>query len=149
MRGFKLAGRRRRRCLLPRSLAGLAVFQKTAEAAGQRAALGQHSHSGQHDVSGPARQLVKGLITSFKDFVRIICFLKKVSDLAEVFFFQRIISRVPNISVHLRHDPPALTNEMYCLVVTVQSHEKTEIRDVKLTAGLKPGKHSSLRFDQC
>uniref|UniRef100_A0A8C2PD44 Trafficking protein particle complex subunit 11 n=1 Tax=Capra hircus TaxID=9925 RepID=A0A8C2PD44_CAPHI len=51
-----------------------------------------------------------------------------------------IISRVPNVSVHLRHDPPALTNEMYCLVVTVQSHEKTLIRDVKLTAGLKPGK---------
>uniref|UniRef100_A0A8C2PCV4 Trafficking protein particle complex subunit 11 n=1 Tax=Capra hircus TaxID=9925 RepID=A0A8C2PCV4_CAPHI len=44
-----------------------------------------------------------------------------------------IISRVPNVSVHLRHDPPALTNEMYCLVVTVQSHEKTLIRDVKLT----------------
>lgn len=33
-------------------------------------------------------------------------------------------------------------NEMYCLVVTVQSHEKSQIRDVKLTAGLKPGKHS-------
>uniref|UniRef100_A0A9L0RTM5 Trafficking protein particle complex subunit 11 n=1 Tax=Equus caballus TaxID=9796 RepID=A0A9L0RTM5_HORSE len=55
-----------------------------------------------------------------------------------------IISRVPNISVHLRHDPPALTNEMYCLVVTVQSHEKTEIRDVKLTAGLKPGQDANL-----
>lgn len=55
---------------------------------------------------------------------------------------QRIISRVPNITVQLRHDPPALTNEMYCLVVTVQSHEKSPIRDVKLTAGLKPGKRS-------
>ncbi|CAI9171641.1 unnamed protein product [Rangifer tarandus platyrhynchus] len=55
-----------------------------------------------------------------------------------------IISRVPNISVHLRHDPPALTNEMYCLVVTVQSHEKTPIRDVKLTAGLKPGQDANL-----
>lgn len=44
--------------------------------------------------------------------------------------------------MHLRHDPPALTNEMYRLVVTVQSHEKTPIRDVKLTAGLKPGKHA-------
>ncbi|XP_027454864.1 trafficking protein particle complex subunit 11 isoform X2 [Zalophus californianus] len=55
-----------------------------------------------------------------------------------------IISRVPNISVHLRHDPPALTNEMYCLVVTVESHEKTRIRDVKLTAGLKPGQDANL-----
>ncbi|XP_014447878.1 trafficking protein particle complex subunit 11 isoform X3 [Tupaia chinensis] len=55
-----------------------------------------------------------------------------------------IISRVPNISVHLRHEPPALTNEMYCLVVTVQSHEKTPIRDVKLTAGLKPGQDANL-----
>lgn len=55
-----------------------------------------------------------------------------------------IISRVPNISVHLRHDPPALTNEMYCLLVTIQSHEKTQIRDVKLTAGLKPGQDANL-----
>ncbi|EPY78844.1 trafficking protein particle complex subunit 11 [Camelus ferus] len=55
-----------------------------------------------------------------------------------------IISRVPNISVHLRHDPPALTNEMYCLLVTVESHEKTPIRDVKLTAGLKPGQDANL-----
>ncbi|KAK7812371.1 hypothetical protein U0070_023281 [Myodes glareolus] len=55
-----------------------------------------------------------------------------------------IISRVPNISVHLRHEPPALMNEMYCLVVTVQSHEKSQIRDVKLTAGLKPGQDANL-----
>ncbi|EPQ18687.1 hypothetical protein D623_10027062 [Myotis brandtii] len=55
-----------------------------------------------------------------------------------------VISRVPSISVHLRHDPPALTNEMYCLIVTVQSHEKTRIRDVKLTAGLKPGQDANL-----
>lgn len=46
---------------------------------------------------------------------------------------------MPNISVQLRHEPPALTNEMYCLVVTVQSHEETVAKDVKLTAGLKPG----------
>uniref|UniRef100_A0A5F8G8L2 Trafficking protein particle complex subunit 11 n=1 Tax=Monodelphis domestica TaxID=13616 RepID=A0A5F8G8L2_MONDO len=55
-----------------------------------------------------------------------------------------IISRVPNISVHLRHEPPALTNEMYCLTVTIQSQEKTTIRDVKLTAGLKPGQDANL-----
>ncbi|XP_045142506.1 trafficking protein particle complex subunit 11 [Echinops telfairi] len=55
-----------------------------------------------------------------------------------------IISRVPNVSVHLRHEPPALMNEMYCLVVTVQSHEKTQITDVKLTAGLKPGQDANL-----
>ncbi|XP_020863258.1 trafficking protein particle complex subunit 11 isoform X3 [Phascolarctos cinereus] len=55
-----------------------------------------------------------------------------------------IISRVPNISVHLRHEPPALTNEMYCLTVTIQSQEKTPIRDVKLTAGLKPGQDANL-----
>lgn len=46
---------------------------------------------------------------------------------------------MPNISVQLRHEPPALTNEMYCLIVTVQSHEETVAKDVKLTAGLKPG----------
>uniref|UniRef100_A0A8C3SCG7 Trafficking protein particle complex subunit 11 n=1 Tax=Chelydra serpentina TaxID=8475 RepID=A0A8C3SCG7_CHESE len=55
-----------------------------------------------------------------------------------------IISRVPNISVQLQHEPPALTNEMYCLIVTVQSHEKTVAKDVKLTAGLKPGQDANL-----
>uniref|UniRef100_A0A8C3FQ10 Trafficking protein particle complex subunit 11 n=1 Tax=Chrysemys picta bellii TaxID=8478 RepID=A0A8C3FQ10_CHRPI len=55
-----------------------------------------------------------------------------------------IISRVPNISVLLQHEPPALTNEMYCLIVTVQSHEKTVAKDVKLTAGLKPGQDANL-----
>ncbi|KAF2982584.1 hypothetical protein EK904_008582, partial [Melospiza melodia maxima] len=55
-----------------------------------------------------------------------------------------IISRVPNISVQLRHEPPALTNEMYCLIVTVQSHEETVAKDVKLTAGLKPGQDANL-----
>ncbi|XP_074887477.1 trafficking protein particle complex subunit 11 [Buteo buteo] len=55
-----------------------------------------------------------------------------------------IISRVPNISVQLRHEPPALTNEMYCLIVTVQSHEDTVAKDVKLTAGLKPGQDANL-----
>uniref|UniRef100_A0A452ICD5 Trafficking protein particle complex subunit 11 n=1 Tax=Gopherus agassizii TaxID=38772 RepID=A0A452ICD5_9SAUR len=55
-----------------------------------------------------------------------------------------IISRVPNISVQLQHEPPALNNEMYCLIVTVQSHEKTVAKDVKLTAGLKPGQDANL-----
>ncbi|XP_030047372.1 trafficking protein particle complex subunit 11 [Microcaecilia unicolor] len=55
-----------------------------------------------------------------------------------------IISRVPKISVQLRHEPPALTNEMYCLFVTVESQEKTVIKDVKLTAGLKPGQDANL-----
>ncbi|XP_061439817.1 trafficking protein particle complex subunit 11 isoform X2 [Rhineura floridana] len=55
-----------------------------------------------------------------------------------------IISRVPNISVQLSHEPPALTNEMYCLTVTIQSHEKTVAKDVKLTAGLKPGQDANL-----
>lgn len=56
-------------------------------------------------------------------------------------FYKRVISRVPNISVQLQHEPPALTNEMYCLIVTIESHEKTVAKDVKLTAGLKPGIH--------
>lgn len=51
----------------------------------------------------------------------------------------RIISRVPRISVQLTHEPPALTNEMYCMTVTVQSEEDTVAKDIKLTAGLKPG----------
>ncbi|NXA08324.1 TPC11 protein, partial [Sapayoa aenigma] len=59
-----------------------------------------------------------------------------------------IISRVPNLSVQLRHEPPALTNEMYCLIVTVQSHEETVAKDVKLTAGLKPGIWSFLLVQQ-
>ena len=91
--------------------------------------------------------MVGGHLTSFEYFEYFVSF-KKISDLANI-FSQRIISRVPNISVHLRHDPPALTNEMYCLVVTVQSHEKTPIRDVKLTAGLKPGKLAFLKFEPC
>lgn len=48
---------------------------------------------------------------------------------------------MPNISVQLSHEPPALMNEMYCLTVTIESHEKTIAKDVKLTAGLKPGIH--------
>ncbi|XP_034257272.1 trafficking protein particle complex subunit 11 isoform X3 [Pantherophis guttatus] len=55
-----------------------------------------------------------------------------------------IISRVPNISVQLSHEPPALMNEMYCLTVTIESHEKTIAKDVKLTAGLKPGQDANL-----
>ena len=51
----------------------------------------------------------------------------------------RIISRVPRISVQLSHQPPALNNEMYLITVSIQSHEDTVARDVKLTAGLKPG----------
>ncbi|ETE71409.1 Trafficking protein particle complex subunit 11 [Ophiophagus hannah] len=55
-----------------------------------------------------------------------------------------IVSRVPNISVQLSHEPPALMNEMYCLTVTIESHEKTVAKDVKLTAGLKPGQDANL-----
>uniref|UniRef100_A0A2D4J4X0 Trafficking protein particle complex subunit 11 n=1 Tax=Micrurus lemniscatus lemniscatus TaxID=129467 RepID=A0A2D4J4X0_MICLE len=55
-----------------------------------------------------------------------------------------IISRMPNISVQLSHEPPALMNEMYCLTVTIESHEKTVAKDVKLTAGLKPGQDANL-----
>ncbi|KAM8938658.1 trafficking protein particle complex subunit 11 [Pelodytes ibericus] len=55
-----------------------------------------------------------------------------------------IISRVPKISVQLRHEPPALNNEMYCLMITIQSQESTIIKDVKLTAGLKPGQDANL-----
>ncbi|KAM3937210.1 trafficking protein particle complex subunit 11 [Leptodactylus fuscus] len=55
-----------------------------------------------------------------------------------------VISRVPKVSVHLRHEPPALNNEMYCLMITIQSQEDTAIRDVKLTAGLKPGQDANL-----
>uniref|UniRef100_H3APD6 Trafficking protein particle complex subunit 11 n=1 Tax=Latimeria chalumnae TaxID=7897 RepID=H3APD6_LATCH len=55
-----------------------------------------------------------------------------------------VISRVPKMSVQLRHEPPALTNEMYCLVVTVKSLEDTVAKDVWLTAGLKPGQDANL-----
>ncbi|KAL7858534.1 hypothetical protein AOLI_G00186360 [Acnodon oligacanthus] len=55
-----------------------------------------------------------------------------------------IISRVPRISVQLQHEPPALTNEMYCITLTVQSSEDTVAKDVSLTAGLKPGQDANL-----
>ncbi|XP_077103584.1 trafficking protein particle complex subunit 11 [Siphateles boraxobius] len=55
-----------------------------------------------------------------------------------------IISRVPKISVQLTHEPPTLTNEMYCMTVTIQSEEDTVAKDLKLTAGLKPGQDANL-----
>jgi len=57
----------------------------------------------------------------------------------------RIISRVPKISVQLTHEPPTLTNEMYCMTVTIQSEENTVAKDLKLTAGLKPGTQEILQ----
>lgn len=59
---------------------------------------------------------------------------------AEMVLVFRIISRVPKISVQLSHQPPALTNEVYCIKLTVQSQEEAMAKDVKLTAGLKPGR---------
>lgn len=55
-----------------------------------------------------------------------------------------IISRVPKISVQLNHQPPALSNEMYCIFLTIQSQEEGVAKDVKLTAGLKPGQDANL-----
>lgn len=55
------------------------------------------------------------------------------------FLLLRVISRVPKVSVQLSHQPPALNNEMYCINLTVQSQEEGVAKDVKLTAGLKPG----------
>ncbi|RXM30934.1 Trafficking protein particle complex subunit 11 [Acipenser ruthenus] len=55
-----------------------------------------------------------------------------------------VISRVPRISVQIHHEPPALTNEMYWMVVSIQSQEDTVAKDVKLTAGLKPGQDANL-----
>lgn len=51
----------------------------------------------------------------------------------------RVMSRVPKISVQLSHEPPALISEMYRIGITVQSQEDDVAKDVKLTAGLKPG----------
>ncbi|CAB1325129.1 unnamed protein product [Coregonus sp. 'balchen'] len=55
-----------------------------------------------------------------------------------------IISRIPKISVQLSHEPPALNNEMYRITVSIQSNEETVTKDVKLTAGLKPGQDANL-----
>ncbi|KAG7241924.1 hypothetical protein INR49_024671 [Caranx melampygus] len=55
-----------------------------------------------------------------------------------------IISRVPKMSVQLSHQPPALNNEMYWINLTVQSQEESLAKDVKLTAGLKPGQDANL-----
>uniref|UniRef100_A0A8D3DPB3 Trafficking protein particle complex subunit 11 n=1 Tax=Scophthalmus maximus TaxID=52904 RepID=A0A8D3DPB3_SCOMX len=55
-----------------------------------------------------------------------------------------IISRVPKILVQLSHQPPALINEMYCIGLTVKSQEEGVAKDLKLTAGLKPGQDANL-----
>uniref|UniRef100_A0A8C5B8P5 Trafficking protein particle complex subunit 11 n=1 Tax=Gadus morhua TaxID=8049 RepID=A0A8C5B8P5_GADMO len=55
-----------------------------------------------------------------------------------------IISRVPKISVQLSHQPPALNNEMYCITLSIQSQEEGVAREVRLTAGLKPGQDANL-----
>uniref|UniRef100_A0A3P8WYF0 Trafficking protein particle complex subunit 11 n=1 Tax=Cynoglossus semilaevis TaxID=244447 RepID=A0A3P8WYF0_CYNSE len=55
-----------------------------------------------------------------------------------------IISRVPRISVQLSHHPPALSNEIYCINLTVQSEEEGVAKDMMLTAGLKPGQDANL-----
>nr|XP_061835586.1 trafficking protein particle complex subunit 11-like [Nerophis lumbriciformis] len=55
-----------------------------------------------------------------------------------------IISRVPKVHVELHHQPPALSNEMYCIHFTVQSLEEALSKDLKLTAGLKPGQDANL-----
>ncbi|XP_077464775.1 trafficking protein particle complex subunit 11 isoform X1 [Stigmatopora argus] len=55
-----------------------------------------------------------------------------------------IISRVPKISVELSHRSPALSNEMHCIHLTVESLEVGVAKDMKLTAGLKPGQDSNL-----
>eukprot|EP00063_Salmo_salar_P093324 XP_014068159.1 PREDICTED: trafficking protein particle complex subunit 11 [Salmo salar] len=55
-----------------------------------------------------------------------------------------IISRIPKISVQLSHEPPALNNELYRITVSIQSNEETVTKDVKLTAGLKPGQDANL-----
>lgn len=53
VRGFELAGRRRRRGFVPGGPAGLALLQKTAQAPRQRGSLGQRRRPGQHHVSRP------------------------------------------------------------------------------------------------
>ncbi|XP_056140033.1 trafficking protein particle complex subunit 11 [Lampris incognitus] len=55
-----------------------------------------------------------------------------------------IISRIPKISIQLSHQPPALNNEMYGINITVISQEEAVAREVKLTAGLKPGQDANL-----
>ncbi|KAG2465623.1 TPC11 protein, partial [Polypterus senegalus] len=55
-----------------------------------------------------------------------------------------VISRIPKISVQLHHEPPALTNEMYCMMVNIDSQEDSLIRDIKLTVGLKPVVHENM-----
>lgn len=55
-----------------------------------------------------------------------------------------ILPRVPKVSVELQHEPPALSNEMYCISVIVQSQEEGVAKDVRLTAGLKPGQDANL-----
>lgn len=65
-------------------------------------------------------------------------------DMATIQASTMIISRVPRILVQLHHEPPALSNEMYCMTLSVQSQEEGVARDVKLTAGLKPGQDANL-----
>lgn len=95
-----------------------------------RAGLGQSDHAAQYHVSTIILVLKVSVGLSVPtERVTFLCFC----------LLCRIISRVPKISVQLSHQSPALNNEMYCIHLTVQSQEEGVAKDVKLTAGLKPG----------
>lgn len=120
-------GRRRLRSRSPavqQVLAALGARQRGASGA----RLGRHHSAEQHHVGDSLgtgtiqRQEALGFIPAL------------------LLFLCRIISRVPKISVVLSHQPPILTNEMYCIRLAVQSQEDAVARDVQLTTGLKPGK---------
>lgn len=97
-----------------------------------RAGLGQPDRAAQHHV-----RLCSGFVTPLEIPRCAISTDRNVNS--SLFSFFRIISRVPKISVELSHQPPTLNNEMYCISLTVQSQEEGVAKDVKLTAGLKPG----------
>ncbi|XP_061421126.1 trafficking protein particle complex subunit 11 [Lethenteron reissneri] len=52
--------------------------------------------------------------------------------------------RAPKIAVQMQHEPPALTNEMFCIRVTVQSLEDVPAANVTLSVGLKSGQDANL-----
>lgn len=104
-----------------------------------RAGLGQPYHAAQHHVRLDSDTVPVFLETSPVSFSTALRSTGMCNVQLVCFCVFRIISRVPKISVQLSHQPPALNNEMYCISLTVQSQEEGVAKEVKLTAGLKPG----------
>uniref|UniRef100_UPI00358EE0D2 trafficking protein particle complex subunit 11 n=1 Tax=Myxine glutinosa TaxID=7769 RepID=UPI00358EE0D2 len=53
-------------------------------------------------------------------------------------------ARTPRLTLHVEHDPPALSFELFRLCVCTQSREEQPVSDVQLTISLQPGQDANL-----